>query len=134
MPDDSYLSIAAIARDETMNDRLNACAVQQMNLGSITIPPIWGDGESGALSWVANNRFLWASQPGWAAAWDYALNVNSSNPDYNPATDAGVITDGMILAAVQDLAPTAAPGTLSAQAEIAPEAATATTEEVPDAV
>ena len=110
MPDDTYLSIAAIARDPTMIDRVSACVIQQHHLGNFSLDIKWGEGESGVLSWVSNHAFMWAASPGWAAAWDYALNVNSGNADYNPARDPGCITDGMILAAIQALGgPPAAP-------------------------
>lgn len=100
---DTYLSISTIANDEFMNERLNACVVQQLELGSIDIGT-WGTGQGGALSWVVNNRYLWAASPGWGAAWDYALAENNG-PNYEPGQDATVITDEMILEAVQQLAP-----------------------------
>ena len=34
MPDDSYLSISAIANDEWMQERMRACATQQVALGN----------------------------------------------------------------------------------------------------
>jgi hypothetical protein len=46
------------------------------------------------------NSLLLAAQPGWAAAWESA--DAAGNPD--PGSDPAVITDGMILAAVQALA------------------------------
>jgi hypothetical protein len=105
---DSYLSISAIANDGFMVDRLNACTTQQYQLGSIHIDEKWGTDATAPLSWVSNYRFLWASSPGWGAAWDYAL---AAHPDagYEPGKDPGVITDDMILSSVQALAPLPAP-------------------------
>lgn len=101
MPDDSYLSISMIANDENMTERMNACTTQQQHLGTIDLGDTWGS-VNAAQSWVANNRYLWASSPGWGAAWTYALATNPSS-DYEPGRDPTVITDEMILAAVQTL-------------------------------
>jgi hypothetical protein len=49
--------------------------------------------------WTHNHRWGYAAQPGWAAAWDSAVAAGSETPGDDPA----VITDGMILAAVQAL-------------------------------
>ena len=51
------------------------------------------------------NRWQLASQPGWDAAWDSALAGHPDDPEYDPGADEGVITDGMILSAVQSLIP-----------------------------
>ena len=89
-----------------MQRRFFAAVTQQNHLGNVTIDNKWGDDiENASRTWVVNNSYLLASEPGWGAAWDYALNVHSSEPDYDPGKDAGVITDGMILSAVQSLIP-----------------------------
>jgi hypothetical protein len=95
---DTYLSISAIANDDYMRERMFAAAVQQEHLGSVRLAP-------DPLAWVANERYLWASSPGWGAAWDSALATHppETEPDYEPGKDPGVITDGMILATVQAL-------------------------------
>jgi hypothetical protein len=98
---DSYLSIAAIAGDEYMTERLNACTTQQHYLGTIDLGDSWGSSPGAPLSWVVNNRYVWASSPGWGAAWESAL---AGDPDAEPGKDPAVITDDMILAAVQTLA------------------------------
>jgi hypothetical protein len=105
MADDSYLSISAIANDEFMLARLNAATTQQYHLGSIHIDEKWGTDATAPLSWVTNYRYLWAASPGWGAAWDYALATHAGEADYAPGKDSGVITDEMILSAVQTLAP-----------------------------
>jgi PKD repeat protein len=109
VPDDTYLSIAAIATDEFMVARLNTCTTQQWYLGNIQIDEKWGTDATAPLSWVANYRHVWASSPGWAAAWDDAIAAHPGDPDYKPGQDPTVITDEMILSTVQALAPLPAP-------------------------
>jgi hypothetical protein len=109
MAEDSYLAISAIANDEYMIERLNACATQQFELGSIDIGDTWGDGAGAPLSWVANNRYLWAASPGWGATWESALAGHPDESDYEPGMDPAAITDEMILATVQALAPVPGP-------------------------
>lgn len=96
---DSYLSIAAIASDQFMAERMNAAATQQSYLGNVAMMP------SDPLTWVSLNRYVWASSPGWGAAWDSALAAHppETEPDYEPGKDSAVITDGQILSAVQVL-------------------------------
>lgn len=80
---DTYLSIAAIAGDYSMQIRVTACAAQQ--------------GEESPEPWTLEHRYNWAAAPGWAAAWDSALAAGNPNPGAAP----DVITDGMILTQVQ---------------------------------
>ena len=96
---DSYLSISEIANDEWVNERMRAAATQQVAAGNV--PEIAGYDDPG--SWVAKERYLWASSPGWGAAWDSALAAHPDEPDYEPGRDQAVITDGMILSTVQAL-------------------------------
>ena len=81
---DSYLSISAIANDPNMAERVRACYAQQTD-------------DTDPVKWAWDNRYDWASAPGWGAAWDSALA--SDNP--SPGSDPAVITDEMILAQVQ---------------------------------
>jgi hypothetical protein len=53
------------------------------------------------LDWANSKAFTWASSPGWDAAWASALAGGDEQPGRNP----GVITDGMILSAVQGMLP-----------------------------
>lgn len=82
----SYLTIATIAHDDDIILRVTAAAAQEQKSQSPD-------------SWVGMNIWAIAASPGWSEAWEYA--VASGNPD--PGSDEGVITDGMILAAVQPL-------------------------------
>lgn len=96
MAEDTYLAIAGMAQDEYMVERLRACVTQQSELSSA---PDLHD----PLTWVDLNRYIWASSPGWGAAWAYALAAHEGEPDYEPGKDEAVITDAMILATVQHL-------------------------------
>src|SRR4051794_24614286 len=107
---DAYLAISEVANDPHMTERLNAAVTQQNHLGSIDL----GQYESSPYNltaWVHDNRYLWAASPGWGAAWDSALAAHppDTEPDYQPGQDPAVITDGMILATVQQLGGTPAP-------------------------
>ena len=82
---DRYLTIAAIAADECARKRFTACAAQQ--------------GVSEPERWVLTFRWRLAASPGWAEAWDYAVNTGVEEPGCNDA----VITDMQILSAVQAL-------------------------------
>jgi hypothetical protein len=101
MPDDTFLAIAEIADSETMRNRMNAAVTQQVHLGNT--PLIGVNPANDPLSWVGRNRYVWASSPGWGAAWAYAKLSNEADADYDPAKDEACITDGMILATVQAL-------------------------------
>ena len=83
---DTYLAIADVADSPNLQRRVTACAAQQH-----------APGDPGAWTW--ENRYRWASSPGWGAAWDSAIASGEPDPGANPA----VITDGMILATVQQL-------------------------------
>lgn len=96
---DSYLSIAAIANDEFMRERMTACVTQQQHLGSINIDLPNTAVPYNAQAWVEFNSYLWASSPDWGAAWDSALASGNEEPGKDPA----VITDGQILSTVQAL-------------------------------
>jgi hypothetical protein len=94
---DSYLSIGAIANDQWMRERMFAAATQQSYLGSAPLV------QPNVNVWVSQNSYVWASSPGWGAAWDSALAAHPDDPDYEPGKDPAVITDGMILSTVQQL-------------------------------
>jgi hypothetical protein len=84
----SYLTVHAISQTQSIRDRAAACASEQG-----VVPP------GGEEHWVYENALRLAAQPGWSQAWESALA--SGNED--PGSDVTVITDGMILAAVQEL-------------------------------
>ena len=87
MPEDAYLTISTVAADSAMRSRVAAAYAKEQD----------GPEANGAESWAYSNAFWWASAPGWAAAWDYAVNTGNESPGADPA----VITDAQILAQVQ---------------------------------
>ena len=80
---DPYLAIAAIAEDRDLQRRVTACMAQE----GMDRP------EDEAYAW----RWAIAAQPGWGAAWASAQAAGRSDIGAQP----DVISDGMILAAVQ---------------------------------
>jgi hypothetical protein len=103
---DSYISIAAIASDQYMVERMNAATTQQQYLGNFDAGYTNTAAPFSAQAWVNDYRYVWAASPGWGAAWDSALAGHPDDPDYEPGKDPAVITDGMILSTVQALAGT----------------------------
>jgi hypothetical protein len=87
----SYLTQSKIAANQAMNERVIQCAV--------------GEQISDGQNWAYQHQREWAAAPGWDDAWEYALNVHSSDQNYDPGTDEAVITDGMILSQVQAMNP-----------------------------
>ncbi|UVK61356.1 hypothetical protein SEA_GINGERBUG_21 [Microbacterium phage Gingerbug] len=87
----TYANVAAIRSNPEMSSRLTACvAVERIS----DTPEVW----------VAEHSWALAAQPGWAAAWASALAAHVEDEAYRPGADEAVITDAMILAAVQSLA------------------------------
>lgn len=84
----SYSSVAAIRQDPWLRDRVAACAAVE--------------GEPRPEEWVQTHAWPIAVQPGWAAAWDSALAAHT-DAGYLPGSDEAVISDPMILSAVQGL-------------------------------
>jgi hypothetical protein len=84
---DQYLTVATITESGSMNKRVAACAATEGVQGDPT-------------QWAYDNRFGWASAPGWAAAWDSA---DASGID-DPGADPAVITDAQILSQLQAMA------------------------------
>ena len=96
---DPYLNIAAIAQDQYMNQRMQACVTQEAYQGHIPL------GVNNAPQWVTSNSYVWASSPGWGAKWASALASHPDDDTYEPGKDEAVITDGDILSAVQAFIP-----------------------------
>ena len=87
----SYLTQSAIAANLYMQQRVAQCAASE--------------GVSGPDLWAQQNARGWAAAPGWDAAWESALASHPDDDEYDPGGDEAVITDGMILAAVQPMLP-----------------------------
>jgi hypothetical protein len=97
---DDYLGISAIANDTYMTERMRACVIQQMYLG--TLDQSITD-QDAALNWVGRNSYVWAASPSWSEKWASALASHPDDPEYEPGKDVAVITDEDILATVQAL-------------------------------
>lgn len=83
----SYATQSLMAKDADLHDRIAACAATQPG---ITIQP---------LAWADQNQWHLSGTAGWGDA--YAAAITAANP--RPGWDDTVITDAMILAAVQGL-------------------------------
>lgn len=82
----SYLTISVMASNPRLQQRIRAAVVEQLR-----------DVRKDAISTAMHLTWTVCAEPGWADAYKYA--VDSGNMD--PGGDEAVITDGMILAAVQ---------------------------------
>lgn len=83
----SYFTQAKLAADQGLLLRVTACAaLEQLE---------------DAANWAARRMWSLSSQPGWDATYAAALSVGKPKP----GEDETVITDAMILAAVQALRP-----------------------------
>lgn len=83
----SYANIAAITQSGSLYQRLTAAAAEE------------GKNPTSPGAWVSEHIWELASSPGWADAWASAVENGVADPGANEA----VITDGMILAAVQPI-------------------------------
>ena len=83
----TYNSIFSLSQDQDLKNRLTACASVERKGGDF---PGW---------WVESNIWKLAATPGWGDAYGYAVSVGKDRPGH----DESVITDAMILAAVQPL-------------------------------
>ena len=79
----SYNDIRAMAKDVSLVERIAAAAAQE----SVAAP----------LDWAWTHSWHLVAKVDWEAAWNYAEAAVIPSP----GADEGVITDGMILAAVQ---------------------------------
>lgn len=83
----NYNAIADMSQSNSLRSRVTACAAES--------------GKPDPSTWSGSRMWQISASPGWNEAWANAvdnLNVNQ-NPDIGARTD--VITDAMILAAVQ---------------------------------
>jgi hypothetical protein len=78
-----YYEIATMAQDNDLAQRVQACAAQEI--------------DGNPYQWQTENMLDLCASPGWDAAWASALAGGNETPGRDPA----VITDGMILSAVQ---------------------------------
>ena len=81
----SYWDIALMAQDNQLTQREAAAAAQEQ--------------PDDPTTWALANGMRLAASPGWADAWASAVAAEVTEPGKDP----GVITDSMILSAVQAL-------------------------------
>jgi hypothetical protein len=86
-----YKAVSDAARDTDLQYRIAGCIATQTGY---SLPAGVSDNPLAVASHI-----MWkcAGQPGWGDAYAYAVFTNVPNP----GLDEGVITDGMILSAVQ---------------------------------
>jgi len=83
----SYWDVNLLSYDQDIQSRVTACAAVE----NVSSDPV---------QWASDHRWQIAAQPGWADAYASALASGVPAPGRDPA----VITDAMILSAVQALA------------------------------
>ena len=81
-----YSSISALQSDTFFLRRCAACVAQE------AVSP------TDPMQWAYDNSWELAATPGFAEAYQYAIDTGSST---NPGNDETVITDAQILSAVQ---------------------------------
>lgn len=90
----SYADIADMRESISLSRRLIACAAQEGHAA-----------DPGPGPWVHERIWTLVTSPGWPEAWAYA--ADTADPAADPAPDIGanegVISDGMILAAVASI-------------------------------
>lgn len=90
----TYSAIALAAQDEHLRRRIAACIAQEA-----PDDPVHPIAHADALIWQA------CASPGWGEAYAYALETDVTDPGAAPA----VISDAMILSALQPMLSTAQP-------------------------
>jgi hypothetical protein len=85
----SYQSIARAASDAALRQRIAACVAEQGHAGDTL--------QTGALATADAIQWQVCAEPGWGDAWDSAL----ASGNLAPGSDPAVISDEMILSAVQ---------------------------------
>lgn len=83
----AYWDIARLANDSEFLSRVAACRMME-------VPD-----NNDPWSWVHAHSWQMAGQPGFGDAYGYAIAMGNEHPGSDPA----VITDNMILAAVQSI-------------------------------
>jgi hypothetical protein len=79
----AYYDVATMSADVDLASRVAACAAEE--------------GRADPRNWAAESMLILAASPGWGEAWASAV----AGGNEAPGRDGAVITDGMILAAVQ---------------------------------
>lgn len=91
----SYQSVVEMASSQSLLARLVAAAA--------------AEGQTDPLQWTQANVWRLSATPGWADAWAYARDTETDDQNPDTGRRPGVISDGMILSAVQALRAEQAP-------------------------
>lgn len=83
----AYSDIVQMATNYSLQSRVAAAAAQE--------------GEQDPMTWAQSNAWDFAAQPGWSDAWAYAKDTQTVNQNPDTGARNDVISDGMILSAVQ---------------------------------
>lgn len=89
----TYADQHTMSRNSDLVARITACAATQ------ELPPGPLFTRGGPREWAARNAIRVTGQPGWPEAWASAVAASI----VSPGLDQGVISDGMILSAVQSV-------------------------------
>jgi len=92
----AYYDLAQLADDDDFKDRIGAAAQSEGMIGI---------GAGSVEQWTADYRWTLAGTPGFADAYASAIAAHVPNPGRDPS----VISDAMILSAVQALPPVTEP-------------------------
>lgn len=96
----SYATVSAIAQDPDLAARVRGCIASEVMTSQYMSMSILKDRlDLSAAMW------LLAASPDWATAWEYSVNAGRPEGSVPIGSDPAVITDGMILSAVQSLRP-----------------------------
>lgn len=96
----SYATISIIAQDPDIASRVRGCIASEVVANQYTsMSTLRTRLDLSAAMW------LLAAAPGWGAAWESALASTRATDAPPIGADSAVITDGMILSAVQALRP-----------------------------
>lgn len=85
----SYNAISDLTGSASLVDRIAACYATQP------------EANQDPHAWALARRWKFAAQPDWASAWQYAVDTTTSDTNPDIGAREGVISDVMILAAVQ---------------------------------
>lgn len=89
----SYADTWTMQTDVDLRYRITACAAEELAATGNT------KAASNPQFWVDDHLWRIVVSPGWDAAYTYAVNTQVARPGWDPA----VITDAMILSAVQPM-------------------------------
>jgi hypothetical protein len=96
----SYATISTIAQDPDVAARVRGCLASEVIASQyMSVSKLRDQLDLSAKMW------LLAASPDWAPAWEYASATTRAEGAPTIGNDPAVITDGMILSAVQALRP-----------------------------